>query len=222
MAHRSMNSYLRGITFGVMLLSAACTSDTQEKLGYDGEFCAKDNDCRSGHLCNRGACEELATPQRDECEGLCGKLSACGRTEQDCASRCVQTLSGWSEEALVSFSTCTLDTLTCEDAQDGQAAANFCYRRIPLDPTRQMRCDTFDATARSIDPTNSAALDELFDKCYRLARVGTEANWGRTEACQELLNNGEPMEDIKDCLNQVFALDAELKVSVMTPEVGAP
>lgn len=213
MAHRAMTRYLGFMAFGALLMTAACTADEQEKLGYDGEFCAKDADCREAHICQRGACVETATPQRDECDALCGKLTSCGRAEQDCSDRCVQTLIGWSEVALEAFSACTLNELTCEAAQDGQAAANFCYRKIPLDPARQARCDAFDAAARTFDPDNEAQLSLLFDKCYRLARTGEESNWSRTNACQLLIDAGDPADEVRKCLNRVFVLDFRLAVT---------
>jgi hypothetical protein len=220
MAHRSLIPTMRAFALGALLLTSACTADEAEKSGYDGEFCVKDNDCRSAHICNAGVCESLNASTSTECTSLCDKLEGCDRTERDCVARCIQTVTDWSEIALASFADCTLNELTCADAQDGQAAANFCYRRIPLDPARQARCDAFDAGARSFDPNNAAALGELFDKCYLLARTGEEMNWSRTGVCQLFLDSGDTVE-LKNCLNSTFALSPELKISVATPSPDA-
>jgi hypothetical protein len=207
------------VALSALSVSSACTADEEEKSGYDGEFCSKDDDCRANHVCERGACVERATPQRVECQALCNKLNAeCMRNESQCEARCVQTLAGWSAPALEAFGQCTLNELTCEQAADGTAAATFCYRRIPLDTARQARCDLFVTTAEFFGAaSNAASIERLFDRCYRLARTGTEENWSRTQVCQDLINDGTQRE-VADCLSAVFVLDPKLVVSAMMPE----
>lgn len=179
--------------------------ETEQRLGYVGELCFKDTDCRDGLVCNSSQCEDTSTTNPSACQTMCTRLvDECGRAEDNCRSSCDQTIEGWSEDAIMIFENCVLGMstpeLTCEMAREDDAPS-FCYAQIPLDEDRQARCDDFINKARDAAMPSNEALTSLRQDCYVLARTRPESVWANTEACtaSDLTDD-----EFIDCLNDVF------------------
>lgn len=204
-----------------LLGAAACTAPEEDKLGYVGEFCTTDTDCLSADvvgedlICQSNQCVSTATtPERETCEKICDRLvGECNRTEANCVSSCAQTTDGWSESALDLFATCAIEQITCDEARSGDAP-QICYQRIPLPSVRKQRCDLFIRKAQEYDgASDTAAFESLRDRCYRLGRTGTDADWdATTQVCEDELGQSSVAEFIS-CLNTAFELSLTATVS---------
>ena len=193
-----------------LLLMSAFTGcrppeETEQRLGYVGELCFKDLDCRDGLVCNNSQCEDTGSTDPSACETMCDRLvNDCGRAEENCRSSCDQTIDGWSESAILTFENCVLGMstpeLTCELARE-QDAPSFCYAQIPLDEARQSRCDDFINKARDISSPSNEQLTALRQEYYVRARTRPESTWSNSDACVA--------DDLSDdefivCLERVF------------------
>lgn len=184
------------------------------RLGFLNEFCTADTDCQSELVCDNSACQAIDTPGSISCRDMCDRLvDTCGRAEGDCEGSCRETIKGWSAEAINVFGDCTLGNsmpplpkLTCELATE-EDAPSFCYRQIPLDSARQLRCDTFVDQARSYaSGSTEGQLTELRQKCYILARTRSDADWSVTAECDET-NQTLTAEEVVSCYNAKFDLN---------------
>lgn len=200
-------------------------SDDQVRLGYTGEFCVVNDDCRDGLSCENSVCSGGAEQAGDiTCAEMCARLvDECGRAEDDCEGSCLETITGWSDEAVNTFGACTLGMttpeLTCELAREDDAPS-FCYRQIELDEGRKMRCDEFVERARdyAVSPSDTQ-LATLRQDCYIFARTRPDVNdlvpeesWSKTDSCVE---GGDTMlrpDEVVKCYNDVFKLDPAFTV----------
>lgn len=178
----------------LLMMSTNCRPELEEKtsvrLGYINEFCRVNGDCFDPLVCEDNACQMLNTPGDISCADMCDRLvSECGRSEDDCEGSCRKTIDGWSAEAINVFGQCTLGNttppLTCALATEAEAPS-FCYRQIPLDQARQLRCDTFVDQARTYaNGATESQLTQLRQECYIIARTSPPAVWAETDKCDE-------------------------------------
>ena len=203
------------LTACMLLLVTGCRPPDEDedavRLGYLNEFCTDDADCRAPLICERNSCQYEDTPGGVGCVEICDYLvGQCGRNEDDCVDSCRQTIKDWSPEAITIFGQCSIGMstpqLTCEEAVK-RDAPTFCYQQIPLDEARRTRCDVFVEQAKDYasNPTESELVG-LRQECYILARTRSEADWSRTDACDDSQASLTPNE-VVSCFNDIFKLN---------------
>lgn len=195
----------------LMAFTSGCEAPLDERLGFDGEFCERDDQCAPEYRCKAQRCEPLPEAVIASCQRICSHfVNACGRLEagcvqQDpegcCRSSCGVFLERWNEPSLAYFEVCATSTLTCAQVRTPQSA-NLCYVQLPpLADDRLAICQRIERRARAISLSRTWS-DEIASACRIRGRTGYEEDWLSASACDDDASSDD---DFLRCLSENFS-----------------